>query len=156
MNHYFKYWIFYVYIFTCTEYWHPIFPCIWLFDKIGRTYRIRVHNVGISTCLNFRIQNHNMLLVETEGSYTIQQNYTNMDIHVGQSYSFLVTMNQSPLNDFYVVASGRFVGDANIRDKATGVAVLHYTNSQGPVIGPLPNGPDEDMYISMTQAKSVR
>lgn len=25
----------------------------------GKTYRIRVHNVGISTSLNFRIQNHN-------------------------------------------------------------------------------------------------
>lgn len=98
-----------------------------------------------------------MLLVETEGSYTIQQNYTNMDIHVGQSYSFLVTMDQSSLNDFYVVASKRFAGDANIKDKATGVAILHYTNSQGPVIGPLPDGPDEgDMHVSMTQAKSVR
>ncbi|CAL9779398.1 unnamed protein product, partial [Musa acuminata subsp. burmannicoides] len=56
----------------------------------GKTYRFRVHNVGISTSLNFRIQNHNLLLVETEGSYTVQQNYTNLDIHVGQSYSFLV------------------------------------------------------------------
>ncbi|TQE12323.1 hypothetical protein C1H46_001976 [Malus baccata] len=50
----------------------------------GKTYRFRVHNVGISTSLNFRIQNHNLLLVETEGSYTVQQNYANMDIHVGQ------------------------------------------------------------------------
>ncbi|KAK6935220.1 Multicopper oxidase, N-terminal [Dillenia turbinata] len=47
----------------------------------GKTYRIRVHNVGISTSLNFRIQNHNLLLAETEGSYTVQQNYTNLDIH---------------------------------------------------------------------------
>ncbi|KAK6947611.1 Multicopper oxidase, N-terminal [Dillenia turbinata] len=50
----------------------------------GKTYRIRVHNVGISTSLNFRIQNHNLLLAETEGSYTVQQNYTSLDIHVGQ------------------------------------------------------------------------
>jgi len=49
-----------------------------------------VHNVGTSTSLNFPIQGHNMLLVETEGSYTTQQNYTNLDVHVGQSYSFLV------------------------------------------------------------------
>nr|GFB21988.1 monocopper oxidase-like protein SKU5 [Tanacetum cinerariifolium] len=48
-----------------------------------------------------------MLLVETEGSYTVQQNYTNMDIHVGQSYSFLVTMDQTGSNDYYIVASHR-------------------------------------------------
>jgi iron transport multicopper oxidase len=31
-------------------------------------------------------------MVETEGTYTNQQNYTNLDIHVGQSsYSFSAT-----------------------------------------------------------------
>ncbi|OEL18810.1 Monocopper oxidase-like protein SKU5 [Dichanthelium oligosanthes] len=49
----------------------------------GKTYRIRVHNVGVSTSLNFRIQNHNLALVETEGSYTMKQNFTNLDIHKG-------------------------------------------------------------------------
>ncbi|KAE8664830.1 Monocopper oxidase-like protein SKU5 [Hibiscus syriacus] len=55
----------------------------------GKTYCFRVHNVGIFTSLNFRIQGHNLLLAETEGSYTVQQNYSNMDIHVRQSFSFL-------------------------------------------------------------------
>ena len=78
----------------------------------GKTYRLRVHNVGISTSLNFRIQNHNLLLVETEGSYTVQQNYTNMDVHVGQSYSFLVTMDQNASSDYSIVASPRFVNSS--------------------------------------------
>ncbi|XP_039126375.1 monocopper oxidase-like protein SKU5 isoform X2 [Dioscorea cayenensis subsp. rotundata] len=122
----------------------------------GKTYRIRVHHVGISASLNFRIQNHNMLLVETEGSYTIQQNYTNMDIHAGQSYSFLVTMDQNASSDYYIAASARFVNES-IRDVATGVAILHYSNSQGPASGPLPDGPDErDTYFSINQAKSIR
>ncbi|CAK9181545.1 unnamed protein product, partial [Ilex paraguariensis] len=73
----------------------------------GKTYRIRVHNVGVSTCLNFRIQSHNLLLAETEGYYTSQQNYTSIDIHVGQSYSFLVTMDQNASSDYYIVASAR-------------------------------------------------
>lgn len=124
--------------------------------EAGKTYRFRVHNVGISTSLNFRIQNHNMLLVETEGSYTVQQNYTNMDIHVGQSYSFLVTMDQNANNDYYIVASARFV-NATTKAKVTGVAILHYSNSQGPASGPLPDGPDEaDTYGSMNQARSIR
>ncbi|GKU85905.1 hypothetical protein SLEP1_g507 [Rubroshorea leprosula] len=122
----------------------------------GKTYRFRVHNVGISTSLNFRIQNHNLLLVETEGSYTAQQNYSNMDIHVGQSYSFLVTMDQNASTDYYIVASPRFVNSSDWA-KVTGVAVLHYSNSQGPASGPLPDPPnDYDKYFSMNQARSIR
>ncbi|KAG6628934.1 monocopper oxidase-like protein SKU5 [Carya illinoinensis] len=122
----------------------------------GKTYRLRVHNVGISTSLNFRIQDHNLLLVETEGSYTVQQNYTDMDIHVGQSYSFLVTMDQNASHDYYVVASSRFVNSSALV-RATGVAILHYFNSLGPVSGPLPDLPNEyDSYFSMNQARSIR
>ncbi|KAF4367558.1 hypothetical protein CsatB_024785 [Cannabis sativa] len=122
----------------------------------GKTYRIRVHNVGISTSLNFRIQNHNLLLVETEGSYTVQQNYSNMDIHVGQSYSFLVTMDQNASSDYYIVASPRFVNSSSWT-RVNGVSVLHYSNSQGPASGPLPDPPtDLDPYFSMNQARSIR
>ncbi|KAK4751048.1 hypothetical protein SAY87_004530 [Trapa incisa] len=122
----------------------------------GKTYRLRVHNVGISTSLNFRIQNHNLLLVETEGSYTNQQMYMNMDIHVGQSYSFLVTMDQNATSDYYIVASPRF-SNASIWKKPVGVAILHYTNSMGPVSGPLPDPPNEnDIFTSMNQARSIR
>ncbi|XP_075649025.1 monocopper oxidase-like protein SKU5 [Castanea sativa] len=122
----------------------------------GKTYRLRVHNVGISTSLNFRIQNHNLLLVETEGSYTVQQNYTNMDVHVGQSYSFLVTMDQNASSDYYIVASPRFV-NSSAWGSVTGVAILHYSNSQGPASGPLPDLPNEnDPYFSMNQARSIR
>ncbi|KAA3458523.1 monocopper oxidase-like protein SKU5 [Gossypium australe] len=121
----------------------------------GKTYRFRVHNVGISTSLNFRIQNHNLLLVETEGSYTVQQNYSNMDIHVGQSYSFLVTMDQNASTDYYIVASPRFVNSSDW-SKVNGVAILHYSNSQGPASGPLPSLNDYDTYFSMNQARSIR
>ncbi|KAL4342446.1 hypothetical protein GQ457_08G015880 [Hibiscus cannabinus] len=122
----------------------------------GKTYRFRVHNVGISTSLNFRIQNHNLLLVETEGSYTVQQNYSNMDIHVGQSYSFLVTMDQSASSDYYIVASPRFVNSSDWT-KLNGVSILHYSNSQGPASGPLPDPPnDYSMVFSMNQARSIR
>lgn len=115
-----------------------------------------MHNIGISTSLNFRIQNHNLLLVETEGSYTVQQNYSNMDIHVGQSYSFLVTMDQNASSDYYVVASPRFVNSSSWI-KANGVAILHYSNSMGPASGPLPDPPNQyDTFFSMNQARSVR
>ena len=123
----------------------------------GKTYRIRVSNVGTSTSLNFRIQNHNMLLVETEGSYVSQQNYTTLDIHVGQSYSFLVTMDQNASSDYYIVASARFV-NTTIWSHVTGVAVLHYSNSKAAASGPLPPPPDDqyDPNWSVNQARSIR
>ncbi|KAG6685295.1 hypothetical protein I3843_12G105300 [Carya illinoinensis] len=123
----------------------------------GRTYRIRVHNVGVSTSLNFRIQNHNLLLAETEGSYTVQQNYTSLDIHVGQSYSFLVTMDQNASTDYYIAASARFVNES-LWKRVTGVAILHYTNSKGKAKGPLPDPPSDefDKTFSMNQARSIR
>ncbi|KAG1360826.1 monocopper oxidase-like protein SKU5 [Cocos nucifera] len=123
----------------------------------GKIYRFRVHNVGISTSLNLRIQNHNLLLVETEGTYTMQQNYTNLDIHVGQSYSFLVTMDQNASSDYYIVASARFVNES-LWTRVTGVAILHYSNSKGKASGPLPDGPNDiyDKTWSMNQAQSIR
>ncbi|KVH90171.1 Cupredoxin [Cynara cardunculus var. scolymus] len=123
----------------------------------GKTYRIRVSNVGVSTSLNFRIQNHNLLLAETEGSYTVQQNYTSLDIHVGQTYSFLITMDQNASSDYYVVASARFVNQS-IWQKVTGVAILHYSNSKGKASGPLPDPPQDqyDNTFSMNQARSIR
>ncbi|XP_019440896.1 PREDICTED: monocopper oxidase-like protein SKS1 [Lupinus angustifolius] len=123
----------------------------------GKTYRVRVHHVGISTTLNFRIQNHNLLLVETEGRYTIQTNYSNFDIHAGQSYSFLVSTDQNASADYYIVASARFVNES-LWQKVTGVAVLHYKNSMGPATGPLPPPPDDTYYkdFSINQARSVR
>eukprot|EP00250_Pteridium_aquilinum_P010544 c19465_g1_i1 orf=619-2400(+) len=124
----------------------------------GKTYRIRVSNVGSTTALNFRIQNHNLLMVETEGSYVSQQNYSSgVDIHVGQTYSFLVTMDQNASSDYYVVASARFV-NATIWSRVTGVAILHYTNSKGSASGPLPPPPDDqyDPNWSVNQARSIR
>eukprot|EP00249_Psilotum_nudum_P010861 c22815_g1_i2 orf=846-2642(+) len=122
----------------------------------GKTYRFRISNVGSSTSLNFRIQNHNMLLVETEGSYVTQMNFTSLDIHVGQTYSVLVTMDQNATSDYYIVASARFV-NTTIWANVTGVAILHYTNSQGPASGPLPDGPNlYDQFFSLNQARSIR
>lgn len=116
-----------------------------------------MHNVGISTCLNFRIQNHKLLLVETEGFYALQRTYTSLDIHVGQSYSFLVTMDQNAKNDYYIVASARFVNQS-LGQRVTGVALLHYSKSKQKAAGPLPNPPHEafDKSFGLNQALSIR
>ncbi|GLU04584.1 hypothetical protein SLE2022_217220 [Rubroshorea leprosula] len=119
----------------------------------GATYRLRISNVGLKTCLNFRIQDHLMLLVETEGSYTIQQYYKSLDIHVGQSYSVLVTAkNQTDAKRYYMVASSRFTPY-----ELYGTGVIRYPCSKGDPSILLPSGPlPFDYAYSMDQARSIR
>ncbi|CAK9186353.1 unnamed protein product [Ilex paraguariensis] len=122
---------------------------------LGKTYRFRISNVGTAFSFNFRIQNHQMVLVETEGSYTNQITLDSLDVHVGQSYSVLVTANQSEA-DYYIVASPKLFLTSNTSSRVA-KGVLHYVNSTSTVAGPLPTGPDPfDVDFSITQAKSIR
>ncbi|CAD5168809.1 unnamed protein product [Musa acuminata subsp. malaccensis] len=116
----------------------------------GKTYRFRVSNVGLATSLNVRIQGHAMLLVEVEGSHTLQNTYSSFDLHLGQSCSFLVTADQPPM-DYYIVVSSRFTSTV-----LSTTAVLHYSNSGGQPVGPPPGGPTIQIDWSLNQARSIR
>ncbi|XP_057764924.1 L-ascorbate oxidase homolog [Salvia miltiorrhiza] len=116
----------------------------------GKTYRFRISNVGTALSLNFRIQGHLMKLVEVEGSHTVQNTYSSLDVHLGQSYSVLVTANQ-PAKDYYVVVSSRFTSKV-----LTTTAVLHYRNSFTKVYGRPPGGPTTEIEWSLNQARSIR
>ncbi|XP_062089093.1 monocopper oxidase-like protein SKU5 [Humulus lupulus] len=121
----------------------------------GKTYRFRISNVGTALSFNFRIQNHQMTLVETEGSYSNQITLDSLDVHVGQSYSVLVTANQNEA-DYYIVATPKLVNNT-LGSSMGGIGVLHYSNSVASVSGPLPVGPDPfDLESSLNQAKSIR
>lgn len=110
----------------------------------------RISNVGLKNSINFRIQGHKMRVVEVEGSHVLQNFYDSLDLHVGQSMSVLVTLDQPP-KDYYVVASTRFT-----RISFTATSVLHYTNSHTPVSGPVPPAPARQMHWSMLQARTFR
>ncbi|XP_062101473.1 L-ascorbate oxidase homolog [Humulus lupulus] len=118
----------------------------------GKTYRLRISNVGLQNSLNFRIQNHKMKLVEVEGTHTLQTTYSSLDVHAGQSYSVLVTADQ-PGQDYYIVVSTRFTTG---NDSLTTTGVLHYSNSAGKVSGPPPGGPTIQIDWSLNQARSIR
>ncbi|KAL0460541.1 UNVERIFIED_CONTAM: L-ascorbate oxidase [Sesamum latifolium] len=75
--------------------------------EAGKTYKLRVCNVGLRLSVNFRIQGHTMTVVEVEGSHTVQNVYDSLDLHVGQCMSVLVTADQTP-KDYYFVASSRW------------------------------------------------
>ncbi|KAI3765109.1 hypothetical protein L2E82_15135 [Cichorium intybus] len=116
----------------------------------GKTYRLRISNVGLTTSINFRIQDHKMLLVEVEGTHTRQNTYSSLDIHLGQSYSVLVTADQPP-RDYYMVFSTRFTSRV-----LTTTATLHYSNSPGTFPAPPPDGPVTQFDWSLNQARTIR
>ena len=60
-----------------------------------------------------------MLLVETEGVHTLQNIYSSLDVHLGQSYSVLITADQPP-QDYYIVVSTRFTSQV-----LTTTSILH-------------------------------
>ncbi|GAA0169789.1 oxidase [Lithospermum erythrorhizon] len=116
----------------------------------GKTYRLRISNVGLQDSLNFRIQGHKMKLVEVEGTHTLETTYSSLDVHVGQSYSVLITADQPP-QDYYIVASSRFTSQV-----LTTTGVLRYANSNAQVSGPIPGGPTIQVDWSLNQARSIR
>ncbi|XP_062188701.1 L-ascorbate oxidase homolog [Phragmites australis] len=116
----------------------------------GKTYRFRITNVGLATSLNIRFQGHTMKLVEVEGSHSMQTTYSSLDVHLGQSYSVLLTADQ-PGFDYAIVVSTRFTSKI-----ISTTAVLHYTNSAGEAPGPLPGGPTIQIDWSLNQARSIR
>ncbi|CAA7030827.1 unnamed protein product [Microthlaspi erraticum] len=115
----------------------------------GKTYRFRISNVGLQHSLNFEILGHTLKLVEVEGTHTVQSMLTSLDIHVGQSYSVLVTMDQTPRN-YSIVVSTRFSN----KQLFVG-STLHYYNSKGSDFVPRKQ-PANELDFSIKQARSIR
>nr|CAB3461145.1 unnamed protein product [Digitaria exilis] len=117
--------------------------------EAGKSYRFRVCNTGIKASLNFRIQGHDMKLVEMDGSHTVQDMYDSLDVHVGHCFSVLVDADQPP-GDYYLVASTRFIHDARSTS-----AIIRYAGSSTP---PSPNvtEPPAGWAWSINQWRSFR
>ncbi|CAN8276807.1 unnamed protein product [Cochlearia groenlandica] len=122
----------------------------------GKTYRFRISNVGLQHTLSFKIKGHQMKLVEVEGTHTVQSMYTSLDIHVGQSYSVLVTMDQ-PEKDYYIIVATRFT--TTTRSSAT---TIRYSNSKKQSLSSISpynvhaGHPSDELDWSMKQARSIR
>ncbi|TYI12829.1 hypothetical protein ES332_A08G015800v1 [Gossypium tomentosum] len=103
--------------------------------EAGKTYKYRICNVGLKTAINFRFENHQMKLVEMEGSHTMQNEYKSLDVHVGQCFAVPVKADQDP-EDYYVVASTRFT-----RRQVTATGIIRYKKGKGPASSELPPPP---------------
>lgn len=112
---------------------------------------LRVSNVGLTASFNFRIQGHKLKLVEVEGSHVIQNAYDSLDVHVGQTLTLLLTLDQPP-SAYHVVASTKFTAAPPL----TAAAILRYASSASAATGPPPEAPPTDVGWSVEQARSFR
>ncbi|KAG0490547.1 hypothetical protein HPP92_007410 [Vanilla planifolia] len=117
--------------------------------EAGKVYRFRVCNVGVKASLNFRIQGHQLKLVEMDGSHTVQNVYDSLDVHAGQCYSVLVAADQIP-RDYLLVASTRFQKTEQIA-----TAVIRYSGSNTPASPDIPPAPTSWAW-SLNQWRSFR
>jgi hypothetical protein len=96
------------------------------------------------------IQGHNLTLVEVEGTHTVQNTYTSVDVHVGQSLSVLLTADRPP-RDYHVVVSTRFTNQT-----LNSTAVLRYAGSSYLAWGRPHVVNASDVDFSLEQARSIR
>jgi len=91
-----------------------------------------------------------MTIVEVEGTHTLQNIYDSLDVHLGQTYSVLVTADQPP-QDYLIVVTTRFTAQV-----LNATSIFRYSNSGGRVTGLFPWGPTIQVDWSLNQARSLR
>ncbi|KAL3845850.1 hypothetical protein ACJIZ3_003253 [Penstemon smallii] len=106
----------------------------------GKRYLIRMVNAVMNNIMFFRIANHNITVVGSDGAYTKQLNSDYITISPGQTIDFLFVANQPPSR--YYMASHVYAS-AGIFDNTTTTAILQYTGnytlSSSPMLPTLPD-----------------
>ncbi|KAK9764021.1 hypothetical protein K7432_008838 [Basidiobolus ranarum] len=93
----------------------------------GKTYRLRIIGATSLSYLSFSIANHNMTLIEADGSMIEPVQITNLEVNSGQRYSVLVTMDQTPQN-YAIHASPKW----RPFQASNGISILHYSSIPEP------------------------
>uniref|UniRef100_A0A1D1Y756 L-ascorbate oxidase n=1 Tax=Anthurium amnicola TaxID=1678845 RepID=A0A1D1Y756_9ARAE len=72
-----------------------------------RTYRLRIASTTSLASLNVAIGHHKMVVVEADGNYVQPFAVDDLDIYSGESYSVLITTDQSPSSNYWISVSVR-------------------------------------------------
>lgn len=128
-------------------------PHVWKVER-GKTYRLRLASVASLSSLNFKIEGHNMTVVEADGHNIEPFTVDNLDLYSGETYSVLVHANQ-PLDNYHLGLNVRGRTDKNT---PTGLGILNYNGA--PAVQPMtppPKGPVyNDFNASIAQARMYK
>ncbi|CAA0831612.1 Laccase-14 [Striga hermonthica] len=106
----------------------------------GKRYLIRMVNAVMNNIMFFRIANHNVTIVGSDGAYTKQLTSDYIAISSGQTIDFLLEANQNP-SHYYMAA--RVYNVAGTFDNTTTTAIIEYSGNYTPPPSPsLPTLPD--------------
>ncbi|CAA0842049.1 Laccase-14 [Striga hermonthica] len=110
----------------------------------GRTYLLRMINAVMNNIMFFRVANHNVTIVGSDGAYTTPFTSDYIAISPGQTIDFLLTANRPPTH--YYMAS-RAHGLAGNIDNTTTTAIVQYSGNysapSAPLLPTLPEIRDE-------------
>ena len=101
----------------------------------GKTYRLRIINSAQLVMMNFIVANHQMTIVQVEGTNVVPLVVDSLDIAPGQRYDVLVTANQNP---------GSYWIETTVRERnipRLGRAILRYSSVQAAVPQKIPTHP---------------
>ncbi|KAL2503768.1 Laccase-14 [Abeliophyllum distichum] len=95
----------------------------------GKTYLIRMVNAVMNNIMFFKIANHSITVVGSDGSYTKPLKSDYIAISPGQTIDFLLEANQTPSH--YYMAS-RVYASAGTYDNTTTTAIIEYSGNYTP------------------------
>ncbi|XP_042484611.1 L-ascorbate oxidase [Macadamia integrifolia] len=88
----------------------------------NKTYRLRITSTTSLASLNLAIGNHKMLVVEADGNYVQPFAIDDMDIYSGESYSVLITTDQTPRMNYWVSIGVR----GRLPNTTQGLTIINY------------------------------
>jgi FtsP/CotA-like multicopper oxidase with cupredoxin domain len=91
----------------------------------GKTYRFRIINAGQLVMANFAIAQHNLTVVQVEGTNVNSFTVDSIDIAPGQRYDVLVVMDQ-PAGSYLIETTVR---ERNMPPELKGQAILQYVDA---------------------------
>ncbi|XP_020547488.1 laccase-14-like [Sesamum indicum] len=114
----------------------------------GKTYLLRMVNAAMNTILFFRIANHSITVVGTDGAYTKPLKTDYITISPGQTIDFLFEANQPP-SHYYMAAAA--YASAGPYDNTTTTAIVQYSGNYTPPSSPLlPSLPEFNDTLAST------
>ncbi|KAK6130630.1 hypothetical protein DH2020_035605 [Rehmannia glutinosa] len=97
--------------------------------EFGKTYLIRMINAVMNNIMFFKITNHNITVVGSDGAYTKPLTSDYITISPGQTIDFLLHANQPPSH--YYMAS-RVYASAGNYDNTTTTGIIEYVGNYTP------------------------
>mmetsp|Transcript_1951 Transcript_1951/g.2997 ORF Transcript_1951/g.2997 Transcript_1951/m.2997 type:complete len:663 (-) Transcript_1951:97-2085(-) len=94
----------------------------------GKTYRLRIVNAGSLVIMNVAFEDHNLTVIEADGTMINPFVVDSLDLSPGQRYSVLLEANQDPAA-YWMRVTVRSRNYPNV----TGLAVLQYTGANSTV-----------------------